>query len=213
MNQFKETLNRFKPALAELDYSTYWEWMLIPDDYKAAALYVQFYDAIALAWSKTQRPFIEEETAISTLMQYLIKNVEIIKENRKRFTPNYMYKVAFNAFYPLGRIQRDIDYFYNEHRSPIGKDSSKNGDSLDNMDDDNYFYCESVYFERGAVADKYFEERLVDQNIWAIIESCDDDTQRVIEYLLGGRKLGKKLSAKFPAVIAELRIKLGKYRT
>lgn len=213
MNQFKETLNHFKPALTGFDYSTYWEWMLIPDDYKAAALYVQFYDAITLAWSKTQKPFIEEENAVSTLMQYLIKNVEIIKLNRKRFTPNYLYKIAFNAFYPLGRIQRDIDYFYNEHRCPVRKDSAKNGDSLDNMDADNYFYCESVYFERGVVTDEYFEDRFVDHDIWAIIESCDDDTQRVIEYLLGGRKLGKKLSAKFPAVIAELRIKLGKYRT
>lgn len=212
MNQFKETLDHFKPALTGLDYSTYWEWMLIPDDYKAAALYVQFYDAITLAWYKTQKPFIEEEIALSTLMQYLLKNVEIIKQNRNRFTPNYMYKVAFNAFYPLGRIQRDIDYFYNEHASEYEKIRNRSDDMSEEFDPDNSAYSERPFTDRLMVFDIYFHDTH-DDEIWKIIESCDDDTKRVIEYLLGGRKLGKKLSAKIPAVIAELRIKLEKYNT
>lgn len=212
MNQFKETLNRFKSALVGLDYSTYWEWMLIPDDLKAAALYAQFYNSITLAWSKTQRSFIEEEVAVSTFMQYLIKNVEIIKQNRKRFTPNYLYKVAFNAFYPLGRIQRDIDYFYNEHASEYEKIKNRPDDMSEEFDPDNGAYSERAFIDRLVVSDIYFNDTR-DDEIWKIIESCDEDTKRVIEYFLGGKKLGKKLSAKIPTVIAELRIKLEKYNT
>lgn len=210
MNQFKETLNRFKPALVELDYSTYWEWMLIPDDLKAVALYVQFYDAVTLAWSKTQKPFIEEEAAVSTLMQYLIKNVEIIKQNRNRFTANYLYKVAFNALYSLGVIKRDIDYFYNEHVSEYQKIKNRPDDMSEEFDPDNSAYSEQSFTDRLMIFDIYFHDTH-DDEIWKIIENCDDDTKRIIEYLLGGRKLGKKLSARIPAVIAELKIKLEKY--
>lgn len=210
MNQFKETLNHFKPALVELDYSTYWEWMLIPDDLKAIALYVQFYDEITLAWYKTQKPFIEEDIAVSTLMQYLIKNVDIIESDRKRFTPNYVYKIAFNAFYPLGRIQRDINYFYNEHAGCSELLKNKSDDWTENFDSDNSAYLEHAFVDKLITSDTYFDDS-VDDEIWNIIKSLDNDTKRVIEYLLGGRKLGKKLSAKIPTVIADLRIMLEKY--
>lgn len=144
MNQFKETLNLFKPALEGESYDSYWEWMLIPDKLKAAALYIQFYDQITLAWAKTMKPFIEEETAISTLMQYLIKNVDIIKENRKRYTPNYIYKIAFNAFYPLGRIKRDIEN-WSHRRSCYDVDSENERlhNEFDEYDFDNRYYVKS----------------------------------------------------------------------
>ena len=210
MNQFKESLNRFKSALTRLEYNTYWEWMLIPDELKAAALYVQFYDTITLAWSKTRKPFIEEDIAVSTVLQYLVKNVDIIKKNRSRFTSNYIYKVTFNALYPLGRIQRDIDFFYNEHASTAEMLHNKNCDWADELDPDNVFYTESVFIEKMITTDSYSEDSSVEE-IWEIIESCDDDTKRVIEFLVGGKKLGKKLTAKIPTVIAELRIRLEKY--
>lgn len=206
MNQFKETLNRFNPALVGLDYSTYWEWMLISDDLKAAALYVQFYDTLTLAWIKTQKPFIDEEVAVSTLMQYLIKNVEIIKQNRNRFTPNYLYKVAFNAFYPLGRIKRDIDRFNCERSLYEYVPEFK---SQCDEDADNNYYWDSLYVCKAVTEDVIMDSDV--SAIWTIIESCDEETKKVIESLIGGRKLGKKLSAKAPKIIEELKIKLYVY--
>ena len=143
-------------------------------------------------------------------MQYLIKNVEIIKQNRNRFTPSYIYKIAFNSFCPLGRIQRDIDYYYNEHASEYEKIKNRSDDMSEEFDPDNGTYTECAFNDRLIVTDAYFNDTR-DDDIYYIIESCDEDTKRVIEYLLGGKKLGKKLSAKIPAVIAELRIKLEKY--
>lgn len=204
-NQFKETLNIFKLALENENYSTYWEWMLIPNNFKAAALYVQFYDEITLAWSKTNKPFIEEETAISTLMQYLIKNVDIIKENRKRFTPNYLYKIAFNAFYPLGRIQRNIDeWLYRRKFYDVNIELLYQCE----LDSDNVGYTDPFYISKFFVEDTYFSDE--QDQIWDIINSCDEDTKRVIESLLGGRALGKKLTAKYEKIVSELRLKLKK---
>lgn len=204
MNQFKETYNLFKSAIVDLNSDTYWKWMLIPNDLKAAALYVQFYDAITLAWSKTQKPFIEEETAVSTVIQYIIKNVEVIKEDRKRFTPNYLYKVAFNALYPLGRIQRD-ELAWSNRRSMYTLESED-----DLLDSDNIYYNESNY------SDVFFDttDPFVDteqEEIWEIIDACDDATKKVIESLIGGRKLGKKLNNKAPEIIEMLRLKLHKF--
>ena len=56
-NQFKETLNIFKSTLEveDFNFNTYWEWMFIPDNLKAAALYVQYYDKITLAGRKTKK--------------------------------------------------------------------------------------------------------------------------------------------------------------
>ncbi len=205
MNQFRETYNHFKAALEDVDCSNYWEWMLISDDLKAVALYVNFYDQITLAWEKTKKPFIEEENAVSTLMQYLLKNVALIEKSKNRYTPNYMYKVAFNAFYPLGRIKRDIDNWVN-HACQYDFDS-ENMRQFDECDDfDNRWYSESFIYHKLIVEDEYFTEE--HDNLWKVIEASDTNTKRVVEFLLGGRKLGKKLHVKYPEIIAELRDKL-----
>ncbi|MCM1226147.1 MAG: hypothetical protein NC320_01820 [Clostridium sp.] len=202
-NQFNDTLNLFKSGLTDSAYSTYWEWMLIPDNLKAAALYVNFYDEITLAWSKTRKPFVEEETAVSTLMQYIIKNVEIIKDNRKRFTPNYLYKVAFNAFYPLGRIKRDIDIWENRR-------SMYRSVEFEDVDDpDNTYYSHENCLDKSYTVDDYHEDNKL-LYVWAVIDSCDDETKRVIESLIGGKKLGKRLAEKSPEIISLLKIKLSK---
>lgn len=206
MNQFKETYSLFHSALTDLEFNTYWTWMLIPDNLKAVALYVRFYDEIALAWRKTVKPFMEEETAVSTLMQYILKNVEIIKADRKRYTPSYMYKIAFNAFYPLGRIQRDIDRFNQEETF---WNYTHEFDNQSSDDVDNNFYWDSPYLCKVVAIDESDDERL--EEVWKIIESCDEQTKKVIESLIGGKKLGKRLKAKSPEIIAELKIKLCNY--
>lgn len=210
MNQFRETFNYFMLYIEDFDYKTYWDWMLLDDGMKAAALYVDFYDTIVLAWSKTQKPFIEEDTAVSTVLQYLQKNVPVIKANKSRFTPNYMYKVAFNAFYPLGRIKRDINYYYNERESNYDlTDNGYNLDIDDRFDSDNAAYTECKYIEKAVSYDTYFDDEY--SEIWAYIKSCDSDTQRIVDSLIYGKQLGKKLRAKLPEVITMLQIKLSEF--
>ena len=65
---------------------TFDEWNELPFGSKAAALFVQFFDQISLAWFKTKSFYTPEEDGISEVMQYLMKNVPIIEQDPARFT-------------------------------------------------------------------------------------------------------------------------------
>lgn len=95
--QFFQTKVRFREFSNYEKPLTYEEWMAAPDECKAAILYVQFYDQITLAWMKTKSTYTDINDGVSEVLQYLNKNVEKIKADGKRFTPNYIYKVAYNC--------------------------------------------------------------------------------------------------------------------
>ena len=117
MNAFAETRSLFIEALNYTSPLTFDNWMgLAPvprfskktgtyvepkpsDDLRAAALYVQFYEQITLAWYKVRSYYTLEEDGVSTVLQYLQKNVPVIAANPKRFNPRYIYQVAFNCLY------------------------------------------------------------------------------------------------------------------
>ena len=82
----------------EFDYES---WLNLPQKFKAAALYVQFYNEITLAWYKVKTQWSIEEEGVECVNQYLMKNVEKIEKDRKRFTPQYVYTVAYNCLYCL----------------------------------------------------------------------------------------------------------------
>ena len=98
-NQFRETRKIYSDYLQYTKPLSYVEWVSLPEDHKAAALFVQFFDQIELAWYKAKSFFTSEEDGVYTTMQYLMKNVPIIRDNPKRFTPQYIYKVAYNCLY------------------------------------------------------------------------------------------------------------------
>lgn len=207
MNQFKETFNLFTAALTVESYSNYDEWLLIPDNLKAVALYVMFYEQITLAWVKTKKPFMEEETAISTLMQYFLKNVPIIESDEKRFTPAYLYKVAFNAFYPLGKIKRDISEF--EHRASAY--IAVNVQMLDlDYEIDLPQYRESAFIDL-RVDTTDISTLIERKEFWKQIEAMDMDTKEVIEGLINRSRVYGPLAKKKTSVIQELRTLLKEF--
>ncbi|MBP8593157.1 MAG: hypothetical protein KBI35_01865 [Ruminococcus sp.] len=91
MNEFTKTYRLFKEAIDyyPTDISTYEGWRELTVKLRAAGLFVQFFDQITLAYQKNKDsyPFIEEETAVSTVIQYIIKNVPMILYQAKRYTP------------------------------------------------------------------------------------------------------------------------------
>lgn len=100
-NQFKET-RIFFYNLIPYDANkplSYDDWMKLPDSYKSAALYLRFYDQITLAWEKTKSLYTPTSDGVSILLQYLEKNVRLIAADEKRYSPRYIYKIAFNALY------------------------------------------------------------------------------------------------------------------
>lgn len=105
---FRAYLNYTKPL-------SYDEWIHVSEDDKAAVLYVQFFDQIVLAWYKVKSFYTPDEDGVSTMLQYLIKNVPVIKENPSRFSPAYIYRVAVNCLYCICHdIKRDRDRYDNE---------------------------------------------------------------------------------------------------
>ena len=114
-NAFAETRKNFIAGTRYVRPLSYEEWMDIPQANKAAVLFVQFYEQITLAWYKTKSFFVEEEDGVSTMLQYLIKNVPIIENDPKRFKSSYIYKVAYNCLYCISHdIKRDIERYEKE---------------------------------------------------------------------------------------------------
>lgn len=153
---------------------SYDEWLATPDDHKAAVLYLQFFDQITLAWYKLRSVYSDEADGVSEVLQYINKNVDKIKSDKKRFTANYMYRVFYNCLYCLCRDPNRYKRAYENEVSNIvgyGEDELDLFDTVqDNIDDDKYF----------GANDRTREA------FWRIIEDMDLDTQTVVAKLLGG---------------------------
>lgn len=172
-NAFSETRNLFIASTGYTRPVSYEEWILIPQEHKAAVLFVQFYDEITLAWYKTKSFFVLEEDGVSTMLQYLIKNVPIIENDPKRFKPSYIYKVAYNCLYCISHdIKRDIERYEKEVSNIV----MSGEDQLDLFDT--------------VVANTDIYEELRRKEFWAIIENMGVKTQKVVNHLLNGESLG-----------------------
>lgn len=176
-NAFADTKNLFREYTGYTQPLSYEEWMAKPDDQKAVILYVQFYEQITLAWYKTKSFFVQEEDGVDTMVQYLMKNVPIIKENPNRFKASYIYQVAYNCLYCISHdIQRDKDRWALETSNIAGE--YDNGVEIDLFDT----IIDNCQDSEGNMTRKLF---------WAVIEQMGPETEKVINYLLNGQSLGK----------------------
>lgn len=174
-NAFNETRNLFRTYLNYTGPLSYEQWLATADDSKAAVLFVQFFDQITLAWYKTKSFFVLEEDGVYTMLQYLTKNVPIIKENPKRFTPNYIYRVAYNCLYCISHdIKRDIERYERETSNIIF-----NGEDELNL------------FDTVPATDPDINDRWTQAHFWAIIETMGPATQKVVNHLINGDPLTK----------------------
>lgn len=180
-NQFYETKTMFEnytgcTANVRLPYE---EWLRLhtPGDDSnskaAAALFVMFFDEITLAWEKAKADFIQDEDGIECVLQYLQKNVDVIRKNRSRYTPNYIYRVAYNCMDCLRYVERE------QFRSKLTSSNvvPKDGEELDLYD----MSPDSIDYDL----------ELTRKEFWETIEGMDDQTAKVINHLLNGESLYK----------------------
>ena len=99
VSQFHQTRKMFEDACKCNESLSYDDWMKMPDEYKAAALYIVFFDQVTLAWARLRTPAAIEEDCVSEVLIYLQKNVAKIKDSPERFTPGYIYRVCYNCIY------------------------------------------------------------------------------------------------------------------
>lgn len=175
-NQFRETRNLYINYLQYTKPLSYVEWVSLPDDHKAAALFVQYFDQIELAWYKAKSLFTSEEDGVYTVMQYLMKNVEIIKANPKRFTPAYIYRVAYNCLYCICHDPIVERIRFETTTSNITYTSS--GDELDLFDT-----TVSIHSDIELTYDR--------NQFWQAVAALGPKGQKVVNHLLNKAPLGK----------------------
>ena len=240
MSQFFATKKMFANILGidnDNESLSYESWMAIPDSYKSAALFVNFYPHVKAAWNSAKGDGVDEEDGIECVLQYLEKNVEKIKDNPNRYTSKYIYSVSWNSMGCLRRT-KSAQLRPRFEVSNIATDATDGEfDLFDSVVDTNH------NVEIDVVADAEKEE------FWAEIEELfipkdkdgnrTDDSkavlkchkyEKVIQYLLNGESLGKardkvinenpdnpllpvSVSRRdFERIIKDLRVKLKKYK-
>lgn len=195
LDPFYATRSMFRRSLDYTGPMSYEEWKSVSADNKAAVLFVQFFDQITLAWYKTKSFYVVEEDGVSTMLQYLMKNVPLIEESPAKFTPAYIYKVAYNCLYCISHdIKRDRERFDMEI-SNLVYSSDEELDLfdtvVDNIDD--------------------YEAREAKQEFWSIIEDLDISTLDLVDQLINSGKIPARMSAQRQACLDQLRRKLEKF--
>lgn len=184
-NQFQEAKDRFKSATCFVKYPiSYQTWMTIDDDLKCAALYVNFYPQIILAWQNLKTYYLEDEECVSIIIQYLIKNVDKIKEDPKRFTTGYIYTVAYRSIQGIRRVDGTKNY-YDSYQSRWIETADGERDLFDTLED-------RVDCFKNTKMQK-------------IIMDMDDNTKALISHLVFGTKISAKIRKKEDEMMDNLR--------
>lgn len=201
MCQFKSTLELFEPAVkaTRINIKKYEGFVAMPDDLKAATLYVNFFPQIMLAWKKCQRPQIEEELAVSTVIQYLIKAVPKMLWQRNRYTPQYIYTTAFNCLYCLTRPENMKNWYFDVMCNSLysERDDTNLCTDTDGVDTENVAYSDPVY--RELVTESFEDVGAVQQSarFWKWIrKTFDKTTIRAIETVLKDANYERHMSDK-----------------
>ncbi len=172
-NAFIESRNLFISYTSYVKSLSFEQWRAVPEDQKAAVLFVQFYDEICTAYNKVNRfDVIPAEDAVSIVLQYLQKNVAKILDDSKRFSAAYIYRVAYNCIYTIlegDKLQGRLA----ETPSTVEHD----GDELNLFD--------TIGITNASAEDEY-ELNLLKDRIWKVIEDSGLESRKVANYLLSG---------------------------
>lgn len=178
-SQFHATKIMFKEALSDVSFPLeYNEWLALDEDLKAAALFVNFYSSITIAWSKYLPAPITSDTAVSTVMQYILKNVEILNKDSNRYTNGYFYTLAYNAICGVTRTV-NTQNIYNYEMSNYT--ASTEGGSDKELD----------LFDLVPYEDDPYEVAQAREALWSIIAGMGPKAEKVANHLITGDPLSK----------------------
>jgi len=174
MSEFATTYTLFYNYLTLEFPITFDTWISLEESDRAAALYVNFYKEISLAWYKNRFSYVEEEEGVSTVLQYLIKNSEIIANDPRKFSGAYVYRVCANCIYCLRNVKRNADAekynLYSEVR------------------DDYNDTCVNLY-DLVPYEDDPIEVAQAKEAVWDIISKMGPKAEKVANHLITGDSL------------------------
>ena len=127
--------------------TSYEEWISIPDDMKAAALFVIFYEKIKLARIKTFSYAVSDDDAVSMICEKLVKVTPNIMENPNMYSASFIYKIIRNMLGDALRLKMnqmvnimDVQAYYGDEDSEQVPYSVRM-DAVAKTDDD---FCDAV---------------------------------------------------------------------
>ena len=182
---FYAARSRFRSVVGYEPLS-YEEWLSLDDQYKAAALFVTFFDQITLAWSKAKSFYVLEEDGVSEMLKYLMKNTPLIASKKSKYSPAYIYRVAYNCLYCISRdIKRDRLAYENN----VPQYVQCGDDVLDLFDT----VCDTEDMDN-TISKKKF---------WALVDNQEWDVKAMIVKILEGGALPAGIPMKRRAEIME----------
>lgn len=218
-SQFIQTRNMFREYLSGYTNSvSYDEWKNADTEDQAALLFVVFYQEITLAWNNAvvsrNIVYVSQEDGVSTVLQYLMKNVEKIMADEKRYTPQYIYQVAFNCLLALCNTR--------------GTDQKRSSCEVSNEYTDGD--AEVNLWDLVPSTDADPETEQIREAIWEIIRRMGPKAEKVANHLINPGDTLHKISrssserptdrladvavtkAEFEAIVAELKVQLAPYK-
>lgn len=157
---------------------SYSRWSRLPEKLQAAALYVQFYNEITLAWKKTKTDWAIEDASVEEINRVLMKNVPIILDDKDRYSPNYIYKVCHNALYCINIDPKTSWRIYHNEVS----------ESFDVGDGAEWSWFDVI----GESHD--MDKEIAFEDFQEFLDSLDAHYQAYIEYELGELSITKTCS-------------------
>lgn len=192
LSTFYETKKCFKSYIQYTRPLSYDDWKALPGDHKAAALFVQFFDSIICAWNKAKSYDGDDEEAVETIIQYLLKNVPIIEKDAKRFNASYVGRVAYNCCYCIC------------HDRKCDKERRENEVSAIQVDADGteYNILDSFISHENPI-----EAEMYSKQFWAMIEDFDEDSKTLVARIISLGKVPARLSPKNAETLEKIRRK------
>lgn len=196
MQSFFDTYNCMRSFTNYIEPRSYDEWYYLPEDHKAAVLFVQYFDEILLAWSKatTNHTFRgDDEEAVETALQYLIKNVPILNKDKNKFNARYIYRVMYNCMYCIVH-DRLRDKF--ERECVISTTCvNDNGDEIDLFD---------YVIDYTQDPAKVYQANC----FWNLLENLDTDAKALADKIIKSGKLPKRMGPETKKAFEKLKISL-----
>lgn len=222
--QFIQTYNLFKEHLSGYPKNpTYEQWKDADADDRACLLFVTFFKEITLAWNNAVIApgivYVSQEDGVSTVLQYLMKNVDKILDDPKRYTHEYIYIVSKNCLLKLWQTRgTDQKRCECEIGHEVTVDSPKDCDAHVDL------------WDLVPSIDDDVETQQTKEAIWTIIRHMGPKAEKVVNHLINPgdtlHKISKSSSerpidrladvvvskSEYEAIVSELRVKLEPYR-
>ena len=220
--QLVQTRNFFREYLSKYPLKpTFEEWNNAAPDHKACLLYVTFFQQVTLAWynaiASRDIAYVSQEDAVSTVLQYFMKNVPLIEANPALYNERYIYRVCYNC---IGCLPRSVTE-KTRSESEMSNEYSENGPlgtvSLD--------LCDLIPSDADDP-----ETHQIKEAIWTIIEHMGVKAEKVVNHIINPSDSLHRIAqssperpfdrladvsvsnAEYESIIEELRVKLAPYQ-